>query len=61
MMKFTTGIIVLLLLLSSYVRGQGSINKCEQLKDAPACVCTLQNDGKVIDLRSLAKQGGQHA
>ena len=56
-MKLTTFIV--LLLLCSYVRGQG-VDSCVAFKDDPACGCTLQ-DGKVINLRSLGHQNGQPA
>ena len=50
MMKKLTAVAVLL--LCSYVRGQGT---CTAFKDHPACGCTLQN-GQVIDLSSVGKQ-----
>ena len=56
-MKLTT--FAVLLLLCSFVKGQG-VDTCTPFKDDPACGCTLQ-DGKVIDLSGLGQQNNQPA
>ena len=56
-MKITA--FAVLLLLCSLETGQAQ-DTCTPIVEAPTCACAL-NDGKIIDLRSVANQNGQPA